>query len=663
MNLVEYLKKREKKLLAKIHKKNIYKLLSEKHNYSHQKNEKISREEIFIQGASMDEVFSKASLELRIDSRKVKHRVIKKKKNSWLKKDSQLYEVAFNLLSAIKEGAASDILSEYSFLKNDDDVIEDGYPELNVTRKGKFLIIHSPKKNKKATNLMAVKTMLKEKGIEDVADSTIKALIDKSNGEPLIIGKWEPDVSKDGKVICDISNDLMTATVRVIAPKKDGRFIDKKDIYDALTSKKIKYGVLDKKIDDCIKNKIFNAPFKVAEGLKPINGKDAYIDSKFDLKKELNFDDSEVDKIDFKKMDLITNVRSGNLLAEKKVATKGKHGKNLFNQVVQAKHGKDLVLEGGDNTYIDNSDLLLKSSIDGHVIERDGLIHVVNFFIINGDVGPKTGNIVKMGSVKIIGSVLDGYSVKASGNIEVIKSVGAAYLEATGSIIIKLGVNGKNKAKLSTEKGDIYSKFIQDAKVFCGKNLIVSESIIHSEVTCNASVILQGGKSAIVGGLVMAYEEIRAKTLGAPAEVKTCLEVGIMPLLRSGEIECKRYIEKNQSKVPQLKLDIRALEEKNLDDEKKEKLSLLEKELKEIEKNLIEKKEKLTKIEKAVISYSKEGKITAKKKVYRGVQMKCNLAELSISHEQSASFYKMDPDNNQYVKLYPFIKSAWRWKR
>ena len=69
------------------------------------------------------------------------------------------------------------------------------------------------------------------------------------------------------------------------------------------------------------------------------------------------------------------------------------------------------------------------------------------------------GNINFTGSVVIHGDVLEGYSVKAKGDITVMGIVEGARLSAGGDILLHKGMRGMRTGVLEAE-GDITAKFL-----------------------------------------------------------------------------------------------------------------------------------------------------------------------------------------------------------
>ncbi|MBL8993726.1 MAG: DUF342 domain-containing protein, partial [Spirochaetia bacterium] len=397
-------------------------------------------------------------------------------------------------------------------------------------------------------------------------------------------------------------------------------------------------------------------PVLVAVGREVKHGKDASIDYKVEFReKEAPLSIGEDEDVDFHEMNLIVNVMVDEILAEKIPATKGETGVNILGQPVAARDGKDIELKGGENTSLTPDGMALKAGANGHAILAGGLINVKPVFEITGDVGPATGNITNMGSVVVMGNVLDGYNVKAAGNIEVKRSVGNCLIEATGDITIKLGVNGKNGGKIISQSGSLHAKFLQDVQVKVANDVIVNESIIHSNVDSAGRVILMGKKAGIVGGKIRALSEVKARTIGSPGNVKTVIEVGVPPEIREGLETIATRITQSEPQITTLKLDITTLKQQRLDEEKEKILKETEEKYNTLLAQLQEDKAHLGQLQDILAQSPVNGTVTFTKALYTGVVLACNTGNLENKRDQSSpSEITVDENNREYVKFTPY---------
>ncbi|MDF2815763.1 MAG: polymerase [Paenibacillus sp.] len=308
------------------------------------------------------------------------------------------------------------------------------------------------------------------------------------------------------------------------------------DLVDYLGRCRVKHGVKQGILQQIAENprRFAGKQIIVAEGEPPVSGKDGEItmlhDPDVENKKPMENEDGTVD---FKEISRILNVRKGQLIAERLLAENGKPGKAVTGEVIEARNGKEARFKIGKNVVTDADQLALYAAIDGMITITDrGKINVFPIYEVNGDVDYRIGNIDFFGTVVIRGNVLPGFKIKSAGDIRVTGGVESAELEAVGSIEITAGILGHNKGIIRAGV-NVKSAFIQDAQVETGQDIIVTQSIMHSQIRAGRNVICKGAKGLIIGGTVQAGEKVVARTVGNTMSTPTSIEVGVLPELRN----------------------------------------------------------------------------------------------------------------------------------
>lgn len=150
---------------------------------------------------------------------------------------------------------------------------------------------------------------------------------------------------------------------------------------------------------------------------------------------------------------------------------------------------------------------------------------------VPGDVNFSTGNIDFVGNVVVKGNVTEGFVVKAQGDVEIRGSIAGGSILASGHIQVKNGIQGVGKGIVQSG-GNIFTKFIENARISADGDVVVGEAIMHSHVNAKGNVLVGGRKGVIVGGVIRAGAEINAKIVGSNLSTHTELEAGINPELR-----------------------------------------------------------------------------------------------------------------------------------
>ena len=335
-------------------------------------------------------------------------------------------------------------------------------------------------------------------------------------------------VPLDAKVTITILPENMIANMSISAPKYGGRPLDADMIRRELTANNITSGIDEEKIDQLAKTPLYDTDIIIAKGVSPIDGEDAeiifYINKETSIKPAERSDGS----VDYHDLGLIQNVNEGQLLAEKKPATDGVEGYDVFSTQLKPKQGRNVNLPVGMNTKVSEDGLSLRATKSGHVEYINGKITVEDTFTIKGDVSAATGNIKFNGDVVVSGSVLSGFKVTATRNITIMGGCEGATINAGGNIVIGEGVNG-GKIEAS---GEIKSKYLQSAEIMSGGN-VYAGAIINCNLKSGGSVIVSGQKAVITGGSCSANKLIDTAFIGSKsATVRTHIEVGLNPMLQ-----------------------------------------------------------------------------------------------------------------------------------
>ncbi|MCD1257793.1 DUF342 domain-containing protein [Paenibacillus athensensis] len=288
----------------------------------------------------------------------------------------------------------------------------------------------------------------------------------------------------------------------------------------------------------------------IATGTRPIDGQNGYIRYVYDLendtKKPLELEDGTVN---YKEVISLNNVKKGQLIGQRFLATEGTPGRAVTGEVLYAKSGKEARFKIGKNVITDPEQMAMYAAMDGMVVKTDrDKVNVFPVYEINGNVDYNIGNIDFIGTVVVRGNVLPGFKIRASGDIRVTGGVEAAELEAEGSIEISAGIVGQNKAHVKAGK-NVKSSFIQDAVVEAGEEITVSQSIMHSTIRAGRAVNCKGTKGLIVGGTVQAGERVTARTIGNAMATTTSIEVGVAPELRNEMIQLRGQLKLNMENL------------------------------------------------------------------------------------------------------------------
>lgn len=272
-------------------------------------------------------------------------------------------------------------------------------------------------------------------------------------------------------------------------------------------------------------------PFKPGEsiiaavGRKPQKGKDAVVSYiEIPERRPMIREDGSADYFE---MNFVTPINQGDWLGEKTLAQEGIDGKDVLGNDLPARRGDDVKLYFDRKSVTDEQEadkVVLRASHGGALESIDGIISVGKQLIVSGDVGPETGSIKFDGSVVVLGTVIAGFSVNATGDISVEGNEGiinAKEIQSSeGDIYIKGGIFGGGLTIVEA-RGNIFVKHANNCKLY-GKEVHVGLYLLGAEVIAE-SVFIDKNKGKIIGGKIEALYKIECAFAGNSHERKTIL--------------------------------------------------------------------------------------------------------------------------------------------
>lgn len=443
----------------------------------------------------------------------------------------------------------------------------DAYFTVTIDEDGVLLTVFPPQGTGKPVKEPQIIEYLAERGINTIDKSLLLRVIKEALGTPVKITEKPEKVEPDIRVV--ISRDRMEAVLQVIMPK-GCRHVSLDEILSELKNKGITYGIDNEAMKTALERP--GRTVVCARGLAAVDGTDASIKYFKDFDNRGRPVELEGGLVDFKNINLFITVQKDELLAEKILPTLGIAGIDVLGNKIPAKPGKDLVLPKGKNVYSVDG-LKLYAGQAGQVVLTDNKVNIIPVIEVNGDVDLSTGNINFTGNVVVKGSIQTGFTVKAEGDVEIFGNVCGGTVEGK-NITVRMGIQGMQKGYIRAKK-NVVAKYIENASVHAGENIIVDDVIMHSKVSAAKKVMVQEGRGLIVGGQISAGEEIRTKTIGTSLATRSYLKVGVSPELREEYRELKTDLQKTKSNLEETKkaLNIlKTLNQRTMSVEKREKM-------------------------------------------------------------------------------------------
>ncbi|BCR20877.1 FapA family protein [Borrelia miyamotoi] len=605
---------------------------------------------IELESDTLEEALNDASLELSVPYKDLDYEILVRGSDGLFGYGKKKWKIVAYKNSYTKFGIF-DVLSSQN--SSEEVVSLDGKFFIKRTTKGVFLKVTAALGVGSAVNLKDVMGKFASyNNIKDLDRDFVRVVVEHASGNYEQVAVFEPDLSEGVTMMVHISEDSMSVTVEFTAPGPNGAEVLEKDIFNILK----KYGIsnrafLKDKIKEFVDFPIYGEPVEMAKGINPVKGRDSYIN--FIAKSKYLGEYGSVGI-----GNELRNVDQGEELAEIIPLSKGVDGYTVFGKILVAENGRELDLVLGENTLREGNKIV--AGCDGYMSIVNGVISVHDVYVIEGDVGPGTGNIVNNGMVLVRGSVLDGYNIMAKSGIEVNGLVGRCNLKTDGSIILRSGANGKGGSEIYAKKS-IRSKFLENVNVRCEGDIEVIRGIVNSYVSCKKKVLCIGKKSKIVGSYINAREEVRAYSIGSEGNAETSISVGFDPEIKDLLSRFTEYLVKIEKRLEVLIKDIFALK-KNIEftvDKADKSLKIdscneliNERNILILEIKMV--KDKQSNLQEALENSKIDGKVFVEYMAYSGVKLHIKDAYYELSRDYHNITFVEDDNIIKMIAYVPF---------
>ena len=579
-------------------------------------------------GPTLEEAVAQAATLLNLSIRRIEYEITERGFPGFMgagKKDWKIR--AYQRLNVQEEAAEDDVFDggvDFDVPVEED---TDGAVFVQLRYDGAFLKVSIPRGRGKRASLAQAHAALEERGIVDYDQKLVAEAVKNANGEYIRVGDFEHHSENNASMSVELVEQEMKALLFVTPPGPGGCDISLENYQTFLKNNKVYYGIDQDFLADFADRPVFRERVVIAEGLSPVNGRDAYIRYNFETdQSKVRIREGANGRVDFKDLKIIQNVVEAQSLAKKIPPEKGVPGRTVTGNQLPARDGKDIALPLGKNVHVGEDGATVIADINGQVVEVNGKINVEPVYTVDGNVSLKTGNIIFLGTVIVNGNVEDGFSVKAAGNIEVNGTVEKAELDAEGDIIVHQGITGKGNGIIRAGK-TLAARFIENTVIEAGDTVIASDGIINSRVDAGRRIICQGKRATIVGGRLRASEEINAKVLGSStAGTETICEVGVDPKTKeliARLTETRAALEKQ---LEEIKLNMQTLinikkQRKSLPEDKEAYLQVLDEKRVEVLTDLRKNLEDVEKAQDLLGNLQARGRVSASAKVYPGVRV------------------------------------------
>lgn len=526
------------------------------------------------------------------------------------------------------------------------------YFSLDISKMGVAMKYFPPKNGGERLDIDDVMSYLKKNNIDDFDVKVINNIISQDEEKTVTISNKET-YSIDEYMEISIDDNIMSAKVRFYPPSNNGSRISSGEMLSDLKAYKIVFGVDEEVLEKQTKSPEYMKWIIVAKGQEPVHGSDASIEYKFSANRKAKPQLNEDGTVDFHKLNNISHVSVGDVLAILHKEDLGKPGTDVFGNVVAPRKVNRAVLRFGNNIKLSEDGTTLTSLVDGHVTLDGDRVSVSNLYEVPADVDNSTGDIEYNGSVCIKGNVRTGFKVRAKGNVEIYGVVEGATIIADGDIMLRRGVQGMGRCQIIAG-GNLISRFIESA-VVATKGYVETDTILHSQVSAKGDIYVRGKNGDIIGGNVRSATLIEATTIGSTMGITTNVEVGTDPAVIDAINKLKKEITDKNKVKGNLTQSVMLFKQKmqngiKIDETKMMQMQKTANEILKLEKEIATLSEEYEK-KQGLLSENANAKINVKNTIYQGAKVTISGDYILIHSAISRCTYKKEKGEIKAVPL------------
>lgn len=447
-----------------------------------------------------------------------------------------------------------------------------------------------------------------------------------------------------------VSDDGLEASLDIALMTVDGVRLTNDDIRTTLGACGITFGIRDDLINEALYTSTGDGRISlpVAQGKPPRHGVDAYIH--YIRKQRISGELLANGRIDYHEHNYPWTLKRDETIAYFIAAKEQVDGTDVYGETIAATPPKtlELTLEGA---HLDENNRII-ADVDGTLIINGDNLSITDLLVIDGDVGPKTGNIHCDNDIHVKGYIKPGFRIQAGRSVIIEKNIEDAAIVCSGDVTIKRGIRGL-KSEVFTP-GNVHAGFIEHAQISVNGDITVAESVINSEISSNGVITVGSNRSrhsAIIGGHTRAFKGLEANVLGSQSFHHTVVSVGFTQEMKQSQHDIKAGISMREHELEQLYQLQNYYRHHNRDnaDEILRKAELTRDKLIKEVRSLQEKLDEIGRDDETDNGIS----IVVHKKVYPGVTIKLDDHVFDVVQEMSGGTFTLEDDKVVYKAELP----------
>lgn len=316
-------------------------------------------------------------------------------------------------------------------------------------------------------------------------------------------------------------NDDMMCYLKL--PAKVATKVTEDLIMTYLFKLKVRKGIDRKEISEMIGKIDPNKKYLVAAGKPVVEGIDGHYDFFFDTTESEEPQILSDGMVDLTKLNVIKQVHVGDKLAVYNRATKGEDGYNVFGEILKAKPGKEIPILKGEGFMILNDRVTYVAKYSGAINMKNNEI-IIQKVLVVPEVKITDKKINYDGFVYVVGDVLSGSEIRATGDIVIGGHMESSTIASNGNVVIMGGATCPIRGSIEAS-GDVQAKFCEGVDIKA--NNVSATYFINCDISARGLIKTYGKEGVAYGGTLQSLYGIESASVGNKAAAKTIVNLGV----------------------------------------------------------------------------------------------------------------------------------------
>ena len=237
-------------------------------------------------GPTLEAAVNEAATLLDTSVRRLEYEILERGSSGFMGAGKKDWLIRAYERDRVKKLKSDDHLGEDDLASMADDtpviVDKDGNAYVQLRRDGVYLKVTSPVGNGRKVYLAAAIQALNNKNVENFDSDMVEKLVNGADGEYVKIAEFVNQPLNDSMASVEVDDAEMKVYITVNPPGEGGADLSFDGYMSLLKQNRVYHGVNEEKLTELADNPVYREKTEVAEGIRPINGKDAYIKYNFE---------------------------------------------------------------------------------------------------------------------------------------------------------------------------------------------------------------------------------------------------------------------------------------------------------------------------------------------------------------------------------------------